>query len=334
MGFITCAMGFGAVVLRNILNGPLLSFALGIGLSFLRPGIRLPGRLSQIVTFYILFCIGLKGGGPLAEHFQSSALIFFLLLSSLILCGFLQPVIAFFLLKKTTRLDIKTMAAISASFGSVSVITFAIGLSFVERLQLGYQQFLIPALAVMEVPAIISGIFLAKVFDDSSKKKYAHVLHLLRESIFNKSIFLIFAGLMTGILFYVYDRIHISHQMLGPFVPLLCVFLFDMGLLVGSQRKHFHLFNRAIILFGIYMPLIGGALGLFLSYLFGFDVGSSTLMAVLTASASYIAVPAAIRVALPGAKEAIYLPLALGIAFPFNVIVGIPLFYYLATQIS
>jgi hypothetical protein len=250
-----------------------------------------------------------------------------MILIGLILWGFLNPLLSFYLLKSFTRVDRVTAAAIAASFGSVSVMTFITATSFLDQLKVDYQGFIIPALAIMEIPAIISGIFLAKTFDKGSSSSFGK---LLRESLINKAIVAMVVGLVTGIVFYANQLTPISDTFLRSFKPLLCLFLFDMGLHVGFQKQHLRSFSWSLNIFAVYMPLIGGSFGLFLSYLLGLDAGTGTLVAVLTASASYIAVPAAMRIALPEAKEAIYLPLSLGIAFPFNVIVGIPLYYYLA----
>jgi hypothetical protein len=323
-------MYFYPLILKNIFNFPLLCFLIGIFLAFIQPRLRLPPRINKLLTLYILFCIGLKGGGSLAEHYTSSAILFSIILGALILWGLLSPLLSFYLLKSFTRVDCVTAAAIAASFGSVSVMTFTTALSFLDQLKVSYQEFIIAALALMEIPAIISGICLAKIFDKSQSNRSSNVIKLLREALLNKAIGAIVIGLITGVIFYSNQFIEITENLLLTFKPLLCLFLFDMGLNVSIQRHHFLSFSWSLNLFGIYMPLIGGGFGLILSYILKLDVGTATLIAVLAASASYIAVPAALRIALPEAKEAIYLPLSLGIAFPFNIILGIPLYYYLA----
>jgi hypothetical protein len=323
-------MNFTPLIIKNIFNLPLICFLCGIFLAFIKPGLRLLPKVNKFLVIYILFCVGLKGGGPLAQHSLSSALLFSIILSGLILWGSFSPLLSFYLLRWFTRVDGVTAAAIAASFGSVSVMTFITALSFLDQIEVGYQQLIIAALAIMEIPAIISGIFLAKKFDKSPLSPTSTLSKLLVESLFNKAIVAIVIGLIVGVLFYVKDLSELTEGVLLPFKPLLCLFLLDMGLNVGSQREHFRTFSWQLHLFGLYMPLIGGSFGIFLSYLLGLDVGTGTLIAVLTASASYIAVPAAMQIALPQAKQAIYLPLSLGIAFPFNVIIGIPLYYYLA----
>ena len=289
--------------------------------------------LTKFLTLYILFCIGLKGGEPLAKYCNSSALLFFVLLSVLILWGLFSPLLSFCLLRVSTRLDSMTAAAIAASFGSVSIMTSITAITFLEHLHVPYQEFIISMLAIMEVPAIISGIFLAKTFDKTCLKKSVGLGKLIRESLFNKTILTIILGLIFGIIIYFSELNYLGDCFLVFYKPLLCLFLLDMGIHVGLQRENFRSFSWPLNLFGFYMPLIGGTFGLILSYILMLDVGTATLITVLTASASYIAVPAAMKIALPQAKEAVYLPLSIGIAFPFNVTIGIPLYYYLASRI-
>lgn len=326
-------MYFLTLISKNIINAPLICFLMGFLFNLIGFRANFPKALNKLLTVYILFCIGLKGGMPLLEYFSSSPLRFSVILSSLILSGFLQPLLAFYLLKSFTRLDTLTAAAVGASFGSVSVITFTTAISFLDNINVNYQKFIISAVAIMEIPAIISGVFLAKRFDKPSLSYPSNIIKLLRESVMSKPVLSIFTGIITGVILSKYQLTQIGHQVIVYFKPLLCLFLFDMGLLVSLQKKHFRDFSAPLSYFGLYMPLIGGFFGLLLSYLLHVDVGTGTLIAILTASASYIAVPAAMKIALPEAKEAIYLPLALGIAFPFNVIIGIPLYYYFAIRI-
>jgi hypothetical protein len=323
-------MNFPLLILKNIFNIPLLCFLSGIFFTLIRPGLRLPIRISKTLTIYILFCIGLKGGAPLAEHSISSPVFFSIILGGLFLWGLLSPLLSFYLLRLFTSVDRITAAAIAGCFGSVSVMTFITAISFLDQIKVDYQQLIVAALAIMEIPAIISAVFLAKIFDKTHLSPSSTIPKLLVESLFNKAILGILIGIFTGVIFYSNNLTEITNNILTPFKLLLCLFLFDMGLNVGVQRQHFRSFSWSLNLFGVYMPLIGGLFGLLLSYFLGVDVGTGTLIAVLTASASYIAVPAAMQIALPQAKEAIYLPLSLGIAFPFNVIIGIPLYYYLA----
>ena len=261
---------------------------------------------------------------------HSNAPQFFLISASMIAWGFIQPFISFWLLKKFTKANTSTATAIAMCFGSVSVMTFAAGAAFLEKLGVSYQNLVIAVLAIMEVPAIFSGLFISKSSKMSIENKTKNLwLHTL----FNKTILMIFLGLAIGIACHQLQVNNIPSTILFFFKPFLALFLFNMGLLIGKQRKDLHEFSWALSLFGFYMPLIGGTFGLLLSYCFNLDVGTGTLIAILSASASYIAAPAAIKIAIPSANEAIYLPLSLAIAFPFNVVIGIPLYYFLALKL-
>lgn len=309
---------------NNILN---LSFLFGFLFSFIRAGYVLPVKIHRFLTLSILLLVGFKGGGPLVEHFSDEAP---LLLALLVLWGLIHPFLSFYLLKISTRIDSSTAAAVAASFGSISVMTFAAGASFLESADIGFQKLLIGIMAILEVPAIVSGLFLAKRSGEVSSLDWKK---MILEAFFNKSVLTIFLGLLLGALFHFFRFDSLAEPIVGCFKPLLCLFLLDMGLHVGRHRAQFKLFSWPLTLFGVYMPLIGASVGLLISYLLNLDVGTGTLIAVLTASASYIAVPAAMRAALPQARESIYLPLALGVAFPFNVFIGIPIYYRIASEI-
>lgn len=315
------------ILLSNLFTLPILFFLIGIFLSLIRINWLLTLKLHSFLTYFLLFSIGLKGGGSFIEH---SSCHFFLLLAVMLVWGLIQPFISYCLLKKWTKIDSATAVAIAACFGSVSLMTFAAGAAFLEKLSISYQGFIIPILAMMEIPAIFSGLFIAKwqrqVGSHNIKNLWTHTL-------FNKAIVTIFLGMGVGIICSHWEYSHLSSGILIAFKPSLYVFLFNMGLLIGKKRKDLSQFSWSLSLFGCYMPLIGGLFGILLSYLFQLDVGTGTLLAILSASASYIAVPAAMKIALPEAKEAIYLPLSLAVAFPFNILIGIPLYYFLALHV-
>lgn len=312
---------------NNLLTLPVLAFLLGIIFSQTRLRETLKAmsfklsKVSSLLTYFLLFAIGLKGGLSLIEHYSHRV---FLILSLLALVGLLQPLICYGLLRRFTNVDSATAAAISACFGSISVMTYIAATTFLEDLNVPYNHIVMAALAIMEVPAIISGLLISKIFVGQSKKT---IKHLLIESFLNKSIIALFIGLFIGAISYLLNLTAISSSVLLLFKPALIFFLFNMGLSIRNNQDSTIPFSWSLSLFGIYMPLIGASFGLLFSYCFGLNVGTGTLIAVLTASASYIAAPAAMKLALPEAKENIYLPLSLGITFPFNVIIGIPLYY-------
>lgn len=328
-------MNVASLVIKNLFNGPLVCFLIGAVIpSFFKKKNDYKTKfnyeiINKILTIYILFSIGTKGGSHLIHHFSSSNLSFLGVLSSLVLWGFLQPCISFYILKNFIKVDGLTAAAISASFGSVSVMTFVAALSFLEQLKIGYEESMIATLAMMEIPAIISGLLLAKILEKKSVEHPLNILKMLRELLCNQAVVSLLLGLLIGIGLNI-QGMRTTHQLfLKPFQPLLCLFMLGMGLRIGSHKTGFFKLSWRLNLFGIYMPLIGAAFGLLLSYWMHLDPGTATLVTVLAASASYIAAPAAMRVCLPQANEAIYLPLSLCITFPFNVILGIPFYYYL-----
>ncbi len=323
-------MGIFDLVLKNLFNAPLICFLIGAGWALFRNRPFLPNQIHRFLTLYILFCIGLKGGTPLVHYFGLRPMFFGVILGSLVLWGFFQPFLSFYLLRFFTRVNLTTAAAISACFGSISVMTFIAGTSFLDAMHVKYEGLVVAMLAIMEIPAIISGILLAHVYGES---RPSNLGKLFIETVFNRAILAIVAGLLVGGILSA-DRFLGFHQIFTiSFQPFLCLFLFDMGLHVGLHRASLRSFSWSLSAFGFYMPLIGAFVGLLISYLFGLDAGTGTLIAILTASASYIAVPAAMRIVLPHAEEAIYLPLSLGVAFPFNVVIGIPLYYLVASKL-
>ena len=315
------------ILFSNLIAIPVIFFLIGILFAIFQINWLFRPKIHSFLTYFLLFSIGLKGGGAFMQHMTND---FLLLLGVMLAWGLIQPFISYWILRKFTKTDSATASAIAACFGSVSVMTFIAATAFLEKLHVPYETLVVAVLAMMEVPAILSGLFISKwrkkSVVDNTKNLWVHTL-------FNKTIFMLFLGMATGMICYWLQLSSVPAHILIVFKPCLCLFLLNMGLLIGKQRKDLNQFSWSLTLFGFYMPLIGGAFGIVLSYLFGLSVGTGTLIAVLIASASYIAVPAAVRIAIPEAKEAIYLPLALGIAFPFNVLIGIPIYYFSALKL-
>jgi hypothetical protein len=315
------------LVISNLCALPILLFLCGFALSCTKLTKLLRACEQNILIYFLLFSIGLKGG----ISFQGSIGVqFFYLLGLLIAWGLLQPFLSFWILRKFTNTDTSTAAVIASCFGSVSLVTFAAATAFLEKLNISYESLVISLLAIMEIPAIFSGLFISKWQNLSQIHK---TKGLLKHTFFNKTIGLIILGLLSGIVCNYLEFQVVTTNIKKLFNPSLYIFLLNMGFLIGRQRKDLHHFSFSLCLFGCYMPLLGGAFGLLLSCLCHLNVGSATLVAVLTASASYIAVPAAMKVAIPQAKESIYLPLALMIAFPFNILLGIPTYFLLASKL-
>lgn len=315
--------------LTNFLNPAILFFLLGFAIRAFGSNFSLSKGFSQFLSFYLVVAIGFKGGVSLINSTELGAQFFGAAFLGIGLSLFL-PFFAFFFLKKTTRLDHKTQAAVAAHYGSVSLVTFVTASAFLNAEQVSYAGYCIAVLALMESPAILSGLIIASR-KKGSKTRFKDVLKTIAGEIKAEGILLVLLGsFLVGLLTGDAGMAKMQGLIGAPFSGILSIFLFDMGLKVGREAKQLKLFTLPVFSFGLYMPLIGACLSLLVCKLIGFDVGTTTLMMVLGASASYIAVPAVMHVALPDAKAAVYLPLSLAVTFPFNVIVGIPLYYELA----
>lgn len=316
-------MEFLALIVKNILALPSLCFAAGILLPLIVKKMTFPEKITDSISLILLLIIGIKGGISLQT---ADAHSFFIISLLLILWGLLQPFLSYGLLKRFSNLDTKTIAAIAGCFGSVSVMTFIAATGFLEMQTIPYKESMIATLSIMEIPGIIAALILGS---KGNAQKFS-LKDVFKELFFNKAILMLVCGIFIGYLSFgtgVYPYITSS---LVLFKPALCLFLGLLGIKIGLNMTSIRSLSLPVILFGIYMPMIGAMIGLSLSYLIGLDIGTATLVACIAASASYIAVPAAVRIAFPTANETVYLPLSLGITFPFNVAIGIPIYYQIA----
>jgi hypothetical protein len=315
------------VFLENLINLPITLFFLGILSSIFKIDGLFSSKIHSFITQFLLFLIGFKGAKAIWED---GSINFIPLLLTMIVWGCIQPMISYSLFKKFSKIDSPTAIACAACFGSVSVMTFISGTAFLEKLNVPFQPFIISTLAIMEIPSIVSALFIYRL---SNKELFYNTKNLWIHTLLNKTILMIVLGMTIGAICHVFRFKHLHEPILFLFQPSLCLFLFFAGITVGKKRNDLHQFSWALSAFGIYMPLIGGGFGILLSYLFNLDVGSGTMIAVISASASYIAAPAAMKIAIPTAKETIYIPLSLAIAFPFNIMIGTPIFYLISTII-
>lgn len=322
------------IFLQNMTSPPILFFILGITAGLLKSDLDVPEQISSYLSIYLMMAIGFKGGVAIAQTSQIDLEVI-LVIGAGILTGFLQPFIGYFLLKKTTKLDSTTAAAVSAHYGSISMVTFVTAVSFLETNAVFYAGYIVAVLALMEAPAILTGLFIAHRAEPKTLNYAKKTNAILYKEIFtNGAILLLTGSFIVGAISGNNGGMEkMSGFFVDPFHGILAFFLLDMGLVVARQANHLKEFNLRLFLFGIYMPLIGATVGLFLSYIIGLDVGTGLLFTTLVASASYIAVTAAMRLALPNAKAAIYIPMSLAITFPFNIAIGIPLYYTIASTI-
>jgi len=316
----------------NLLTPMMLCFALGFGAALARSDLEIPEALGRGLAIYLMLAIGFKGGHALATGGAGWAMVAGL--AAALLLSFLTPFLAYLFLRLSTSLDRVQSAATAAHYGSISVVTFVTAAQFLESQAVPYEGYLVAMMAVMETPAIVSGLFLARQTlasrTDTEGGQGGISPELLREIFLNGSVVLLVGGFLIG--WATGDR---GMTMIHPFVKemfngALCLFLLDMGLLAARQLRGVSDLRMPVFLFGLYMPPIGGAIGLAVAAVLGLSLGGATLLAVLAASASYIAVPAAMRLALPEANPAIYVTVSLAVTFPFNVVVGIPVYFGLA----
>ncbi|MEM6644178.1 MAG: sodium-dependent bicarbonate transport family permease [Bacteroidota bacterium] len=311
-------------LLENITNPALLFFLLGIIAVQIKSDLQIPENSSKFISIYLLLSIGFKGGQELAHSSIGTEIIASMGLG-LFLAGVI-PLFSFFILKR--RMNIADAGAIAASYGSVSAVTFVTATSFLEFEAITYNGHMIAVMALMEAPAIIVGVMLINYFKKKQNDAPASNLSkIFRHSITNGSVLLIIGSLIIGFLASDEQAEGIKPFTTDIFKGFLAVFLLDMGLTSGRQLSS--MVNKGVypFLFSTIMPFVNGLLALFISMQITEEPGNQLLFAILGAGASYIAVPAALKQAVPEANPSLYLPMALGITFPINVMIGIPFYY-------
>jgi uncharacterized protein len=324
---------FVSLALGNLLAPMTLFFVLGFVAGLAKSDLQIPEQIGKALAIYLMLAIGFKGGAAMASGGGGDGMLQAMLIG--VVLSFLMPVLGFLLLRATAGLDRVNAAAVAAHYGSVSVVTFVTAVGFLGLQQVPYQEAMVAVVALMETPAIISGLLLARGIGDAGKSAADGSggtpprvgSHLAREVLLNGSVVVLVGAFVIGWVTGDKGMTRVAPFIVEPFTGVLCLFLLEMGLVASRQLAGSRAMRPAVLAFGIYMPLIGAALGLGAAALLDLDLGSATLLAVLAASASYIAVPAAMRMALPRANAAIYLTLALAVTFPFNVLVGIPLYF-------
>lgn len=302
----------------------ILFFILGLAAGLLRSELKLPSALYDSLTLVLLLTIGLKGGEGLAKQ---ALLPLLPQLGMVILLGVAQTLIAFAILRSLGKLGKADAAATAAHYGSVSVATFAVGTNWLITRNIAFEPQLTIFLTVMEVPAIIVGIILARGL--SRQTDWRSLAH---ESFLGKGVTLLIGGMAIGWIAGPVGLAPIKELFFDLFKGALALFLLEMGLIVASQFGELRRRGLFIVVFGLLMPLLSAMLGLGAGLAMGLSVGGLTLLATLAASASYIAVPATMRLAVPEANPALSLAAVLGVTFPFNILLGIPLYHWLAVQ--
>ena len=311
-----------SLLAENLTNPALLFFILGITAVLIKSDLEIPSNSSRFISLYLLFAIGFKGGQELShEHINGDILCnmgFGLLLSSLI------PLITFFILR--LKLTVVDAAATAAAYGSVSAVTFVTAISFLEFHKVHSDGHMVAIMALMESPAIIVGLMLLTIF---RKEKHGtfEFGSILKHALTNGSVVLILGSLFIGFLADAKQAEGIKPFTNELFKGFLAIFLLDMGISSGKKLKSFFAYGWFPIAFAILIPLVNGILTAYISGWITSDPGNRFIFAVLAASASYIAVPAAMKISAPEANPGLFLPMALAITFPMNITIGFPIYY-------
>lgn len=313
------------ILIDNLVSPVVLSFLLGMLACWLRSDLEIPDALYQGLSIYLLFAIGLKGGMALSATPVSEWLAPMLVTLAL---GGLTPLSAFLVLRVLGRLDRTNAAAAAAHYGSVSAVTFLASLEAAKLAAVPAEAFLPALVAVLEVPGIIVGLLLARRSDGQGMGR------ALQEIVTGKSIFLLLGGMLIGASCGPEKMESVAAFFVHPFKGILCVFLLELGMVTSRRLRDVRKAGARLIVAGCLLPMVHGLLGTACGVWVGMEPGGAAVLGAMVGSASYIAAPAAVRIALPEASPGIYLTMALGITFPFNLAVGIPCFLSFARFLS
>lgn len=333
--------------LSNLLVPAVLFFALGFLARLIRSDLRFPPEMAKALSIYLLVAIGIHGGYELGKADLLTALNAILWAAVL---GVALPLIGYFALLATRRVDGLNAAAIAAHYGSVSAGTFLTAIAYLKSAGVTYETYPVIMLAVMESPAIVIGLVLAAWTRRRMQRPGGapgeggamaagdgpdRLGHILRDAFTNGSVVLLIGSMIIGTVANPASMESIKPFVNEIFMGVLCLFLLEMGLEAARRIEDFRRVGTTLVAFGVLMPVASGLLGVAIGHvILGFGVGGATLVAVLAASASYIAVPPAMRLAVPEANPSLYLTLSLGVTFPFNVVFGIPLYHWIATAVA
>lgn len=312
-----------SLIVSNILNPPVLFFFLGMIAVLVKSDLEIPPPVPKLLSLYLLFAIGFKGGVELIKSGITQEVIFTLAAAMIMAC--VVPIYTFFILR--LKLGAYDAAAIAATYGSISAVTFITASAFLSELGIGFDGYMVAALALMESPAIIVGLILVNLFTVNEEREFAWG-EVLQEAFLNSSVFLLIGSLVIGVLSGEHGWKVLEPFTQGLFYGILTFFLLDMGLVAARRIKDLQKTGLFLISFAILIPILNAGIGILIARFIGMAQGNALLFSVLSASASYIAVPAAMRLTVPEANPSLYVSTALAVTFPFNIIVGIPLYLY------
>lgn len=315
----------------NLLSPAVLFFLLGVVAALSKSDLKFPEPVYFALTTYLLVAIGLKGGAAVAE--AGLAKVWLPAVMAVVL-GALIPLWTYPVLRYGGKLSGVDAAAIAAHYGSVSAVTFIAATNYLKTIQMPFESYATAFLAVMESPAILLGVVLGKLaMGGQSAGMWKSIKSSVHEAVLGRSIFLLVGALLVGFLTGKGGMEKVEPFFVTPFQGILALFLLEMGVVAGRRLGDLKRVGAFLLGFGVLVPLINGTLGALLGWACGLEPGGTTLLAVLSASASYIAAPAAIRSSLPEANPTLYLASSLAITFPFNITIGIPVYHKLSTLI-
>ncbi|MFM1809769.1 MAG: hypothetical protein RLZZ382_994 [Bacteroidota bacterium] len=312
-----------SLLAENLTNPALLFFILGITAVLIKSDLEIPSNSSRFISLYLLFAIGFKGGQELSHEHMNGEILwnmgFGVLLSALI------PIASFFLLR--IKLNVSDAAATAAAYGSVSAVTFVTAITFLEFHKMNSSGHMVAVMALMESPAIIVGLMLLSIFRKEQGNTKFELGSVLTHALTNGSVVLILGSLFIGFLADAKQAEGIKPFTNELFKGFLAIFLLDMGISSGKKLKSFFSYGWFPVAFAIFIPLINGITSAYLSGFVTADLGNRFIFAVLAGSASYIAVPAAMKISAPEANPGLFLPMALAITFPMNITIGFPIYF-------
>ena len=316
------------MALDALLQPVVLFFLLGALAAFARSDLAIPEAVAKGISLYLMMSIGLRGGGEVAESGFTHDML--LAGGAGLALSFLLPLPAFWLLRTLGQLDRTNAAAVAAHYGSVSVVTFATGSEILRQAGMAPAGFMVGVLAVMETPAIISGLLLARAGGSNNLASRGGLLH---ETFLNGSVILLLGSFLIGMIDGKEGLKAVAPVFDVPFRGMLCIFLLDMGLIAARRLMDRRALSVRTVLLALALPVLNGTLGVCIGTALGLDPGSAAALGILAGSASYIAVPAVMRLALPAADPGLYLGMSLAVTFPFNLTLGIAFYGWLAAHL-
>lgn len=316
------------LLLENLTNPALLYFILGILAVYLKSDLEIPQNSSKFISLYLLFAIGFKGGQELSHEPITGEIIWAMLFGIFISVAI--PVYTFFILKR--RLPVYDAGAIAAAYGSISAVTFVTAVSYLESHDMVLHGYMVAIMALMESPAIIVGLILISIFNKEKTTKIKKST-ILKHSFTNGSVLLILGSLIIGYLASAKQAQGIEPFTNDLFKGFLAIFLLDMGITSGKKLKSFFAHGWFPFLFAMIIPLVNGSIFTWLSSYVTDDISNRFIFGILAASASYIAVPAAMKITVPKANPGLFLPMALAVTFPINITIGMPIYFLIAESL-